>query len=100
MYSDLRWEDADTVLQYVTVGKRENEGRQRQFPHLTQIVWDQIADFLYDRFREFPEKLPYGRAVHEQWPDFGRAFGRRFRKMTSSQDAREFVWNYINQGTK
>ena len=101
MYSHLRWEDANTVLQYVAVGKRDNDGRQRQFPRLTQIVRDQIADFLYDRFQQFPEKLPSdGRTVHEQWPDFGRAFGRGFRKMASPRDARDFVWSYIDQGAK
>lgn len=101
MYSHLRWEGQSAVLQYVSVGRRANDGRQRTYPQLKQIVWDQIADFLFDRFQQFPEKLPSdGRTVHEQWPDFGRAFGRRFRKMTGRQDAREFVWSYIDEGAK
>jgi len=101
MYSHLRWEDDSTVLQYVAVGKRSNDGRQRTYPRLTQIVWDQIADFLFARFQQFPEKLPSdGRTVHGQWPDFGKAFGQKFRKMNEQKDAREFVWKYIDQGGK
>jgi len=101
MYSHLRWEDETTVLQYVAVGKRLNDGHQRTYPRLRQVVWDQIADFLFDRFEHFPEKLPAnGRKVHQQWPDFGKAFGNHFRKMETQQLAREFVWNYIDQGIK
>lgn len=97
MYSHLRWEGPASVLQYISVGKRANDGRQRMYPQLTQIVWDQIADFLFNRFHQFPEKLPSDRrTIHDQWPDFGRAFGRRFRGMTDEQEARDFVWSYID----
>lgn len=80
MYAHLQWSDSRAVLQYLAVGKRKNDGRQRQYPKLLQITWNEIADFLFERFHEFPEKLPnYGEAVHEQWPDFGKAYGRNFR---------------------
>lgn len=99
MYSQLRWEGGDTVLQYVAVGARINDGRQRTYPMLRQITWDHIAGFLCYRFQQFPEKLPNdGRAVHEQWPDFGRAFGKRFRKMRGVEDASSFVSEYIRHG--
>ncbi len=96
MYRELRWEDQNTVLQYVAVGKRKNDGRGRQFARLAQVTWDEIAQFLYKRFQQFPEKLPSdGRLIHEQWPDFGRAYGRRFRRMKSSRESEEFVLDYI-----
>ena len=46
MYQDLRWENDTHVLQYVTVGSRLNDGRQRQYRRLVQIVWSEISDFL------------------------------------------------------
>ena len=101
MYAGLRWEDEDTVLQYVSVGQRINDGLQRSYPKLRQITWDQISDFLFNRFKQFPEKLPDdGRSVHEQWPDFGRRFGKGLRRMSSVQDAREFVRQYIEGDAK
>ena len=101
MYAGLRWEDEDTVLQYVSVGQRINDGLQRSYPKLRQITWDQISDFLFNRFKQFPEKLPdNGRSVHEQWPDFGRRFGKGLRRMSSVQDAREFVRQYIEGDAK
>lgn len=101
MYAGLRWEDEETVLQYVSVGQRINDGLQRSYPKLRQITWDQISDFLFNRFKQFPEKLPDdGRSVHEQWPDFGRRFGKGLRRMSSVQDAREFVRQYIEGDAK
>lgn len=96
MYAGLRWEDEDTVLQYVSVGQRVNDGLQRTYPKLQQITWDQVSDFIFNRFKQFPEELPDdGRSVHEQWPNFGRRFGTQVRRMSSVQDAREFVRQYI-----
>ena len=98
MYDNLRWEDRNHVLQYVAVGNRVHDGRQRTYPRLVQITWPQISDFLFRRFKEFPEKLPSGRAVHSQWPDFGRFYGRRIRKLASIAESRELVWHYIDDG--
>jgi hypothetical protein len=96
MYAGLRWEDEESVLQYVSVGQRVNDGLQRTHSKLRQITWDQISEFLFARFKQFPEKLPDdGRSVHRQWPDFGRRFGTQVRRMSSVQDAREFVRQYI-----
>lgn len=99
MYRDLRWQDSNSVLQYITVGQRANDGRQRQYPKLLQITWPDVADFLFERFRHFPEKLPAdGRLIHEQWPAFGRRYGRAFRKMKSLADSRHYLSQYIQGG--
>ena len=98
MYKELRYEDGRFVLQYVSVGRRRNEERQSQYPQLLQITWDDIATFLYERFSMFPEKLPDGRAVHMQWPDFGRFYGHWIREMNSEQQSRLLVWQYIDRG--
>jgi hypothetical protein len=89
MYDSARWEDERYVLQYICVGKRKNDGRQRQFPDLLQIDWSEIANFLWERFKDFPEKLPDGQPVHAQWPEFGRKYGEWF--------ASEFVHSHEDE---
>lgn len=76
IYSTGRWENDYGAIQLVAVGR----ARSASLPErLLQITWKEIADFLYRRFGEFPEKLPtFGNPVHVQWPDFGRAFGEWF----------------------
>jgi hypothetical protein len=103
MYQCARWENDQYVLQYVCVGKQLNNDLQQQFNSLVQITWRNIADFLYKRFKDFPEKLPDG-PIHSQWPDFGREyaewfFGNRYiineRELKESENA---IWNYIKTG--
>jgi hypothetical protein len=78
VYDSARWENDHYVLQYVCVGARKNDGRQRKFSDLLQIDWSEIARFLWGRFGNFPEKLPDGWPIHAQWPDFGRKYGEWF----------------------
>jgi hypothetical protein len=78
MYDSARWEDGHFVMQYVCIGARKNEGRKRQFRNLLQINWGEVADFIWRRFKDFPEKLPDWGQVHVQWPDFGREYGAWF----------------------
>jgi len=99
MYKELRWEDHRFVLQYVSLGRRRNEDVGSRYPRLIQITWDDIADFLYERFEMFPEKLPpHGNTIHSQWPDFGRFYGKWICEMASPQQSRLLVWQYIDQG--
>jgi hypothetical protein len=98
MYRDLRWENETTVLQYVSVGNRINEGRGNRYPKLLQVTWSEIADFLFDRFRACPEKLPSGELIHQQWPDFGQEYGKQSRRMDGRHQSQDFVSNYIQLG--
>jgi hypothetical protein len=98
MYHSLRWEDDRYVLQYVCIGRVSSPDYCRTYPDLVQLTWDNVADFLFSRFEKFPEKLPTGQTVHQQWPRFGRGFGSRFRSMRSNDDARKTVKDYIETG--
>lgn len=103
MYNHARWENDQYVLQYVCVGRQLNNNLQQQFNRLVQITWKDIAEFLYKRFKDFPEKLPNG-PIHAQWPDFGREYAEWFfrrrpvvneRGLNESENA---IWRYIKQG--
>jgi hypothetical protein len=98
MYRELRWENDKYVLQYLSVGPRHNPDLQQTYSQLVQITWDHIGAFLFRRFRDFPEKLPTGRQVHAQWPDFGRAYGQWFDPRKTEQESQRAVRHYINTG--
>ncbi len=37
---------------------------------------------------------------HEEGLIIGRVFSRRFRRLADPQDAREFLWSCIDEGTR
>lgn len=81
IYDEGRYEDENTVLQYICIGNEVNSEVSQTMPSVVQITFNQISDFFVDRFSNHPPKLPMsGRSVHEQWPDFGRHYGEWFRK--------------------
>ncbi len=99
MYKSFRWEDENYVLQFISVGKRPNEQLVTSRPHWLQITWDDISKFLFERFREFPEKLSDGSPpAHRQWPKFGRKYGEFFKNIRSEGDSLKAINNYIETG--
>lgn len=99
MYSEGRWESLTHILQYICVGKKKNQKLSTVYPSLVQIDWDDIGNFLYKRFVDFPEKLPSGH-VHDQWTGFGKSYGKWFvdHRPSNTSDSVEFVKNYVNKG--
>ena len=83
MYHKARWDNDDYVLQYVCVGRVIDALLTVSHSELVQITFEQMSAFFADRFKSYPEKLPTGGQVHEQWPDFGREFGSWFYKNIS-----------------
>ena len=75
MYTSGRYEDDYYVLQYICIGYEKNLEISHRYRSVVQIDWTQIGNFLIERFKSFPEKTPDGQ-VHDQWPKFGREFGK------------------------
>jgi hypothetical protein len=98
MYENLHWEDSTHVLQYVAAGSRVNRDLERTYPQLEQITWEQISNFLFKRFTDFPEKLRAGGRVHNQWPDFGRKYGEWFYQRGRRERSVDAVQRYIETG--
>lgn len=96
MYRSLRWEDHAHVLQYVSVGARENTRLSNLYPDLVQITWEEIGRFLYYRFKEFPQKLNIG-PIHRQWPKFGRDYGE-YSRVAAKADSVQAVERYVETG--
>ena len=75
MYTSGRYEVDYCVLQYICIGSDKNLEIRHRYRNFLQIDWTEIGEFLINRFKSFPEKNPDGQ-VHEQWPKFGRDFGK------------------------
>ena len=102
MYAAGRYQDDFYTLQYICVGAEKNLELETTFPKVIQIDWRDIGKFLAERLGAFPEKLPDGH-VHEQWPEFGRKFGKWFeskRRADGATDkASEAVERYVRDGS-
>ena len=101
MYTSGRYEDDYYVLQYICIGDEKNLKISYQYRNVLQIDWIEIGEFLINRFRSFPEKTPDGQ-VHEQWPKFGRDFGKwislKLRSEISLNISPTIIRHYIKTG--
>ena len=75
MYTSGRYGVDYYVLQYICIGCEKNLEISHRYRSVVQIDWTQIRNFFIERFKSFPEKTPDGQ-VHDQWPKFGREFGK------------------------
>lgn len=96
LYNQLYWQNDDFTVQYVAVGASRNHELSTRFRKLKQLLWSEIAAFLFERFTGFgPIK-----GVPTQWPVFGREFARAVERsrIQHVQGAESFVERYIESG--
>jgi hypothetical protein len=88
-------------LQYICIGNEKNPAIDYRYKKVSQIDWIEIGKFLINRFKLFPEKTPDGQ-VHDQWPEFGRKFGKYINsKVRSGRDNEiksDLILQYIRTG--
>jgi hypothetical protein len=58
MYTSGRYEDDYYVFQYICIGGEKNLEISHRYRNVVQIDWDEIGEFLINRFSSFPEKTP------------------------------------------
>jgi len=101
MYDIGRYEDDYYVLQYICIGNEKNPAIDYRYKKVAQIDWVEIGNFLINRFKLFPEKTPDGQ-VHDQWPEFGKKFGKYITsKVRSGRDNEiksDLILQYIRTG--
>ena len=98
MNRNLRYEGQAFIAQYFAIGDTKNSDLAARYPRLVQLTFGDIASFLHQRFRGFPEKIPEAVEI-DQWPGFGDRFRRWF--FLSQRDPTEcarWVRNYIEVG--
>ena len=103
LYEYYRWEDSHNVIQYFCVGSASDPTLSSK-GKIIQITYQDIANFLFKRFRNFPEKIPTCPAVDLQWPGFGRDFaywydGQRHHKSLNKEACYKVIKAYIRTGS-
>ena len=101
MYSDLRYEGKEFIVQYIAIGLQKSDELTARYPKLVQVTFDEIGSFLWRRFCAFPEKLPQQNDI-TLWDGFGDQFRWWFeggssnnRKSTGEHGCQKFVFRYI-----
>ena len=102
MYSDLRYEGNDFVVQYFAIGKTISLHLPQEHPKLIQVTFDQIANFFRLRFMGFPEKIPQDKTI-SLWDGFGNSFRWWFEsngglRAPAEQACQAAVRRYIETG--
>ncbi len=62
LYDDGIYRGAYTIS-LICFGSEENKELKINKPAITQILWDDVLGFIYDRFRKYPMR----KAAHMQW---------------------------------
>ena len=104
MYDKLRYVGPSFIVQYYSVCSVKSPELSQQYSSLVQVTFDEIADFLHDRFKKFPQKIPEDSDLI-LWEGFGCEFMRWFERMgwhanggASNVQCRAAVKRYIQFG--
>lgn len=98
MNRSLRYEGQSFVAQYFAIGGTKNPDLAACYPRLVQLTFEDIATFLHQRFRSFPEKIVEEVEI-DQWPGFGDRFRRWFAwGQRDPHQCVRWVRNYIEFG--
>lgn len=85
LYQQNLWQDDYYVVRQITFGAYNNP----QLPqNVIQVVWDDIASFMFDRFRKYEEQ----KAQHDQWEIFmKKIFKKAIHNKTTKDDFVEWI---------
>jgi len=97
LYQNYRYENEEFLIQYFCIAKKKRADWEKEKPQLIQITFDEIAEFLYKRFKAFPEKRPQNLAI-ELWSGFGKSFLEWFNESRTQRDCKKALNEYLENG--
>jgi hypothetical protein len=68
LYETYVYEDQSRKIQLLAIGSRQNEEYARERPNLSQLLFVDMLNFIYERFHEFRMQ----KRDHKQWDSVGR----------------------------
>lgn len=76
LYEKGVYENEFYYVSLFCVGCGKNIELQRKYENVPQVIWDDILEFTYNRFKEYPEQ----KSAHPQWDTTGNELWRIFRR--------------------
>ncbi|KRQ91681.1 hypothetical protein CP49_30525 [Bradyrhizobium valentinum] len=78
-----------TRIRLVAVGRNESAELRERYPEVLQLSWDQIIEFIWDRFRMYSEQKRHV----EQWDEVGKYL----RRLAETNDKAAFIRDVSHQ---
>jgi len=89
LYTNGIFENDSFNIEIILVGKHFNSGLEKQYPLITQVLFEDILKFIYNRF----DKYRLQKSYHDQWDDFGKELWRNY---VASQNEEGFIQKYLD----
>jgi hypothetical protein len=67
LYKEGYYQDDNFRVRIIAIGSRKNSKLEEKLPEVDQITWDEILDFIHDRFKKYQDL----KADHPQWDWIG-----------------------------
>ena len=90
LYDQGFYEDEGCRVNLICVGKDENNQMKSKFPHVPQILFKEILEFIWSRFKKFHEQ----KKVNQQWDTVGQDLWRCYD--LNRDNKQEFVNTVLN----
>ena len=82
LYNRGMYEDRSCRIALACVAKRTSNGLSKRYPDVLQFTWEDIARFIYCRFRDYRQP----KASHPQWDQTGQDLWNEF-ELADTRDA-------------
>jgi hypothetical protein len=82
LYSTGKYEGDNLCIRFCLISRQKYE-KSQLFPESLKITWEEITDFIYDRF----DKYERVKRSHHQWDETGHLLWKLFK---ASKDKKEF----------
>ncbi|MGE0826000.1 MAG: hypothetical protein AB7G75_26815 [Candidatus Binatia bacterium] len=83
MYRTGCWRDTHYFASLFCVGAERNPDIETRYPEVPQVIWDQVTQFIFDRFKHYKNQ----KVSHSQWDEMGK---RLYDIAVRSHDSAEF----------
>lgn len=82
IYNGGIYEEANQRIRLIAVGNTRSEVIARRYPNVTQIIWQEVLAFIWERFRKYAQQ----KADVQQWDEVGR----ELKDLAQHYDRNEF----------